>query len=121
MSNLLTLIMVWGLPALALQWLVALDALLVHWRVWLLGMLGGLFYWLVLGALLVAAGVWLFNPTQTSRVELPLFNLPIEWLWLGLILNLLLVQSVILAMYSGLLRRRLVSFWGQVRRGPPAQ
>ncbi|MFN7209823.1 MAG: lycopene cyclase domain-containing protein [Aggregatilineales bacterium] len=74
----LSLTLLWGAPLLALQWLIGLDLLISHWRVWLPASLLPTLYLIGVDALGLGAGLWTVELRALSGILLPIVNVPLE-------------------------------------------
>ncbi len=119
----LFLILIWALPAIALQWLVGGDILLRRWKVLLPGILAPTVYLTLVDTFALHATTWTINPTQSLNIFFPLIQVPIEEGIFFLATNTLIVQALILLWMPearqrvATLSRRLIRF---ARRGPGA-
>ncbi len=117
----LFLILIWGLPLIALQWLVGGDILLKRWKVLVPGILVPTLYLTIVDTVGLHATTWTINPTQSLNIFFPLIQVPIEQGVFFLTTNTLIVQGLILLWMPELrqriarLVRRLIRF---ARHGP---
>lgn len=90
----LSLILVWALPAVALQFAFGADILVAHRRTYLTALaLPTIYLWLV-DYLAISAGTWTIDPEQTTGVLLGV--LPLEEMVFFLVTNVLVAGGVTL-------------------------
>ncbi len=110
----LFLILVWAIPAIALQWLVGGDILLKRWKVLVPGIMAPTLYLTLVDTIALHTTTWTINPTQSLNIFLPLIQVPIEEAVFFLATSTLIVQSIILLWMPevrqriGVLVRRLI-------------
>lgn len=88
-----TLLLVWALPPIFLQWVAGWKWLKMHWRVWILGIVLPT-VWLVLADSTALGVVWTIAPSKSTGVFLG--NVPLEELVFFLLTNTLVAQSFLL-------------------------
>jgi lycopene cyclase domain-containing protein len=116
----LNLILIWAMPVVVLQWLLGLDILAKRWKVWLFGILIPTIYLTGVEALALRSQSWTINPTQTTGALIPLLDIPIEEGVFVLVIDTLIVQGLILLMYSQRIGNRVRRLLQLIRRGPAA-
>jgi lycopene beta-cyclase len=114
----LTLITVWALPVIVMQWLVGIDVMIKRWKVWIPGIIIPTIWLTALDSLPLASGTWTINPESSTGILIPLINVPIEEGIFFLVTNTLVIQGFICTMYFGLLWGRIKRLFLLLRRGP---
>jgi lycopene cyclase domain-containing protein len=90
----LSLILIWALPAVALQFAFGADILVAHRRTYLAALsLPTIYLWLV-DYLAISAGTWTIDPEQTTGIQLGV--LPLEEMVFFLATNVLVAGGVTL-------------------------
>ncbi|MBO9309281.1 MAG: lycopene cyclase domain-containing protein [Chloroflexi bacterium] len=112
----LILTLAWGAPLIALQWLIGLDVLISHWRVWLLAIGVPTLYLIGVDAIALGAGIWAVDVRALSGILLPIVNVPLEHALHFGALCALAVQTLILWHERTRLWTRLRRF-GRLLRG----
>lgn len=112
------LILIWGVPLIALQWLIGLDILIRHWKVWVLGIAVPTLYLTLAASIALGTPLWRVNLTQFTGSLIPIVNVPIELVLLFLVVNMLIVQGLIFALNGRQIVARVRGFAYLIRRGP---
>jgi lycopene cyclase domain-containing protein len=68
----------WSAPLIALQWLIGLDLLISHWRVWLPAIVIPTLYLIAVDSLALGMGLWAVDIRALSGILLPIVNVPLE-------------------------------------------
>lgn len=97
--------LVWALPVIAFQWLLARETYRVHRRVYLLGILVPTLYLSSVDALAIRVGIWTLNPERT--LGLWLGGLPLEEAVFFLLTNIMVVQGLLLYLYPDVASARI--------------
>ena len=93
-SRYLSLILVWALPVVLLQWVVGGQYLLSNLKVFALAILVPSVYLWIADSIAIADGIWLISPEQTLGINIG--SLPLEEAVFFLVTNWMVVQGMIL-------------------------
>lgn len=112
----LILTLVWSTPLIALQWLIGLDLLISHWRVWLPASIAPTLYLIAVDAVGLGANIWTVDIRALSGILLPIVNVPLEHALHFGALCTLSAQTFIFWQERSRLKGRLARF-GRLLRG----
>lgn len=112
----LALELVWAGPIVVVQWLLGLDVLLRHWKVWVPAILLPTLYLTFADSFALRSHTWTINPDLSLNILLPL-GVPLEELLFFLLTNALVVQGLILIV-SPVPAGRIQRIIQMIRRGP---
>jgi lycopene cyclase domain-containing protein len=113
----LLLILIWSLPVIWLQWLVAGDVLISRWKLLLPSILLASIYLTSVDAVALNAGLWALNPALTTGWVLPILGTPIEGAVFYLTSSTLTAQTLVLLVAWPFMRQRLGKFARLILRG----
>lgn len=102
---------------IALQWLIGLDVLISHWRVWLPAVIVPTLYLIGVDAVGLGAGIWIVDIRALSGILLPIVNVPLEHALHFGALCTLAAQTVIFWHERARISARLRRFWRLLRGG----
>lgn len=100
----LALILAWSLPVIALEWAFGWRSLVIEWRGLVIAVLMATAYLGLAGVAALNDGIWTINPDKTLPWRGGDFVFE-EWVFF-LLTNVIIVQTVILAM-DDVVRRRV--------------
>lgn len=113
----LLLILLWALPLILLQWLVAGDVLLSRWKLLLPAVLLCTLYLTGVDAVALNAGLWTLNPTLTTGFTLPVLGTPLESAVFYAMSSTLIAQTLVLLVAWDFMRQRLGRLLRLIWRG----
>ncbi|MBX3080795.1 MAG: lycopene cyclase domain-containing protein [Anaerolineae bacterium] len=118
MENLtyLLLLVIWLLPILLLQWLVAGDILLSRWKMLVPGVLFATVYLTCIDALAFNSGIWTLNPALTMGINIPILNTPIEAGLFYFLSCALIAQTLVMLVAHEFMRQRIATLIDLLRR-----
>lgn len=87
-------LLLWGLPVVALQWVIGYRIFIMNWRALLFPTLLGGTYYSVVDSFAVRSGIWFFDAQQILGIHIS--PLPLEEVLFFYLTSLLVAQSLVL-------------------------